>query len=226
MLQTLRNIISTAAIIIAVSVCCKAQTFTNVPNDSIVAAGSIDEAVVYDIAQIGNIPDTIILSWEKVSAVVPDSWEALICDNKVCYPDLHEGSTMLPVYNGQNGLMSLHVTPHQNEGMAIIRYAVWDNNNPTVIDTLTWIISVFQTGINAVQQNPFDIFISGNELVIQKNDPVLNKIRIIDVNGSILKENSDNAMKISIDVSDLRQGIYLVEAMSNNLRFTRRIFVP
>src|SRR5580765_5952300 len=97
----LKHIISTIVIVIAVSVGCKAQSFTNVPNDSIVDTAPMDEPTVFDIVQNNTQPDTVILSWEKVSASVPDQWQALICDNNVCYPDLHESSTMLPVYTGQ-----------------------------------------------------------------------------------------------------------------------------
>src|SRR5882672_11125221 len=98
MLCTFRSIISNTAIILFLSVSCEAQTFTNVPNDSVVGTAPMDEATVFDIVQNNTQPDTIILSWAKVSASVPDQWMALICDNQVCYPDLHQGSTMLPVY--------------------------------------------------------------------------------------------------------------------------------
>lgn len=211
---------------VVVSVFCEAQTFTNVPNDSIVGSALMDEVTVFDIVQNNIQPDTIILSWAKVSASIPDQWEVLICDNQVCYPDLHLGSTMLPVYTGQNGLMSLHITPHTNSGIAIVRYAIWDNDYPMVTDTLTWIISSFQTGINAIQQNGFTVFISGNNLVIKKNNSIVNHFQIFDERGKILKQFSLDENVINFNVSNFPEGIYFVRAGSSERTFVQKILIP
>src|ERR1043165_7985162 len=63
---------------------CKAQSFTNTPNDSIIGTGTMDISDFYNIFQEDNSSDTIFLHWEKVSAQLPDQWEGYICDNFTC----------------------------------------------------------------------------------------------------------------------------------------------
>ena len=205
---------------------CTAQTFTNAPNDTIIGSLAMDEVTVFDIIQNNIQSDTIILSWSKVSALVPDQWVALICDNDVCYSDLYEGGTMIPVYTGQNGLMSLHVTAHVNPGTAIIQYGVWDNNYPTEVDTLTWIVSSFQTGINTLEEDSFTVFLSGNSMVIHRKDLSINHFQVLDLNGRLIMDFPLNKDLTSFDISNLSECIYFVKAKSDQRVFVQKIYIP
>jgi len=218
-------ILTTIVISLIVASTCRAQSFTNVPNDSIIGTGTMDLEEFYDILQKDNSSDTILLHWEKVSSVLPDQWIALICDNNACYGSLLQGGNMLPVDQGQDGMLSVHVTPHVNAGMAIIRYAVWDISNAALKDTLTFIITAYQTGINSLNQNPTVISVSGNELVVQKNDPQLTHLRVCNLEGRILLESSLPSNNMLFDVSNFPTGIYFVEASGTNSIFTRKILI-
>jgi len=218
-------LITAIAIILFVSSNCRAQSFTNVPNDTIIATGTMDVADFYNISQQDNSADSIYLQYEKVSVVLPDQWEALICDNITCFIDLAQSGDMAAVSPGQDGFLSLHVTPHLNPGTAIIRYAVWDISNPVLRDTLTWIISVGETGINSLSQSATSIFISGNQLMVQKSDPAITRIQIFNLEGKTFVESSFTGNEISLDVSNFMSGVYLVEARDSKTIFTRKIFI-
>ena len=204
---------------------CKAQSFTNTPNDSIIGTGTMDISDFYNIFQEDNSSDTIFLHWEKVSAQLPDQWEGYICDNFTCWGDLHQSGNMDSVWQNKDGMLSVHFTPHINAGTAIVRYAVWDISNPAIKDTLTWIITAYQTGISSLNQSAPIIFVSGNELVIQKSDPQLTSICICNMEGRILFESVLNSNNTSLEVSNLPTGIYFIEAIGENKIFSRKILI-
>jgi len=204
---------------------CQSQTFTNFPNDSIVATGTMNVEAMYDIIQMDNSYDTLILHWQKVSASLPSGWTALICDNNLCYNGLLQGGIMDTVTTVLNGLLSVHVAPHVNPGIGIIRYEVWDESYPSLRDTLTWIINANPIGINSVDQNPTIIFISGNNLVVQRNDPQVNRLRLCNLEGRILLESPLADNKMSFDVSQFSTGVYFAEAIGTNSIFTRKILI-
>ena len=225
-LKQLRIIAITTIAISAIGAnTCQSQSFTNVPNDSVVATGTMDVETIYDIIQKDNSSDTIFLHWQKVSAVVPDQWVVLICDNNLCYSGLMQGGSMDTMWQGMDGLLSVHITPHANAGTAIVRYAVWDINNPALRDTLTWMITAWQTGINSLGQYPTTIFTSGSQLVVLKNDPVLTHIRVYNLQGRIVLESPLTSNEVLFDVSNFSTGIYFVRALGANTIFTRKILI-
>lgn len=217
--------ITTFAISLTVAHPSPAQSYTITPNDSILATGTMDIETSYDIVQTNNYPDTIFLYWEKVSAVLPDQWVALICDNNLCYNGLLQGGNMDSMFQGHDGLLSVHVTPHANAGKAIIRYAVWDISNASLKDTLTWVINANPTGISPLTQNSTIIFISGNNLVVQNNDRQLTHIRVSNLEGRILLESSLTDNKMLFYVSNFSTGTYFVQATGTNRTFTRKVLI-
>src|SRR6185436_17976797 len=134
----LKSLALAAAITWAAADASLGQNYTLDPADSIVATAQFDDLTVYNILQNNISSDTLFMSWQKVSADVPALWEALICDNNNCYNDLKENGIMHPVPQSEYAFLSVHVTPHTNRGTAIIRYVVWETNNPVSRDTLTW----------------------------------------------------------------------------------------
>src|SRR5262245_50787791 len=71
-----------------------AQSYSVSPNDSIVTDVPFDEQTILDILQNNLLSDTLWLSWQKINAVVPSGWQALICDNNTCYGDLKDNGNM------------------------------------------------------------------------------------------------------------------------------------
>lgn len=118
------------------------QTFFNSPDDTIEITGFLEDLQTLTIEQHNISNDTITLSWQKVSDTVPALWEASVCDNVFCYTSLVAGGIMNPIASGDLGFLLMHITAHVNYGTAVIRYAVWDVLNPSLKDTLTYILHV------------------------------------------------------------------------------------
>lgn len=151
-----------AAICIAVNNNILAQSYTNSPGDSLMQNTALEHTVVMNITQLHPTNDTLIFKWRKVKALIPAAWAAQICDNGSCYTSVIDSGMMIPIVPGDNGLMSIHCTPHTTPGTAVIRYLLYAANTPTRIDTLTWIINATATDIeNSNRVLPFIYALNG-----------------------------------------------------------------
>ena len=146
------NSICYTVFLIAVTNFAVGQNYAIIPNDSIEITGVLEDLQTLSIQQENAISDTIYLGWEKVSAIVPEFWEASVCDNSLCYASLLDSGLMNPVFPGEYGLLLIHCTPHVMGGTAIIRYCVWDLSDPDNKDTLTYTLHVITT--ETIDGNP------------------------------------------------------------------------
>lgn len=208
-------------IIFATTHALQAQNYNLSPGDSIVSTAEFDDLTVYNILQNNISSDTLWLSYEKIMADIPSQWEAVSCDNVNCYTYLKESGDMNPVPVDDYGLMSIHLTPHINPGTAFIQYAVWETNNISLRDTLTWIISAELTGIENESASLFSWYLADEQLFLQNAD----RIRLINLHGEILVDEKARSPFEVIDLSQFPTGIYIVEASNNTFQKTKKIFL-
>ncbi len=135
-------LLATVAAFTTATVSSYAQSYLNSPNDTVEVTGILDNLETLSILQVNTTNDSIQLQWTKVSESLPVGWEASVCDNFTCNTSLVDDGTMLPVLPGEYGLLLIHITAHLNYGTAVIQYAIWDQNYPSAIDTLTYILHV------------------------------------------------------------------------------------
>ncbi len=141
-MRIFKYILLSLAVLFAANDFCFAQTYSVTPDDTVQMSGYMEDLQTLTISQLNTTADTIFLKWQKVSATVPSNWEASICDTKVCYTTLVDSGLMNPTIPTESGFLLLHITAHVNYGTAIIRYAVWDIANPSLKDTVTFIMTV------------------------------------------------------------------------------------
>jgi hypothetical protein len=227
--KKLRYIISLAALVAANGIS-NAQSFVNTPNDTIDMVGMMEDLETLSIQQLNISSDTITLKWKKVSESVPLLWEASVCDNSFCNTTLLDSGMMSPVIPTDFGLLLLHITPHVNYGTAIVRYAVWDIANPTLKDTLTYILTVINpVGISETENKiAFNLFPNPANTIINfvSNGNNGFQYTITDVLGRLIERGTSNVNSISIGTENLANGIYSVSLLSeNNIINTHKIIV-
>ncbi len=153
-MRSIKHIFVSIAALLAVIGTSFSKTYSIAPNDTFKTSGMMEDQQTLTISQLNTSSNTITLEWEKISESVPVSWEASVCDNRICYAILQDTGTMNPVAPSETGFLLLHITGHVNYGTAVIRYAVWDINNPALKDTLTYILTVDQnSGIAETNNN-------------------------------------------------------------------------
>lgn len=219
-MATLYKIVLSVAAIFAATDISFAQSYSNIPNDTINIVGMMEDLETLNIQQQNISTDTIRLQWEKVSENVPALWEASVCDNRVCYTSLVDSGSMNPINPVDYGFLLLHITAHVNYGTAVIRYAVWDIANPTLKDTLTYILTINATsGIEeAENKNAFSIFpnpAKQNINIISKHQTGF-QFLITDVAGIEIENGVSTTNAISVDTENLSNGLYTVSIFIEN----------
>jgi hypothetical protein len=219
-MRAIRHIILSVAALFAATDISFAQTYSLVPNDSISITGMFEDLQTLSVQQVNISSGTIQLKWKKVSESVPALWDALVCDNALCNTSLVDSGTMNPVVPGDYGFLLLHVTPHVNYGVAIIRYAVWDIANAAMKDTLTFILSVNNTsGIGRPEyKNGFSVFPnpSKERIHIVTDFKTGFEYLITDVSGKEIKTGVSTAKSIFVSTENFSDGVYNVLVVEEN----------
>lgn len=165
-----------------------AQLYFHSPNDTLTAETTVNSQVTLNITQVHPGMDTLYFTWAKVTGDLPVGWQATICDNNTCYPDLMESGQTLPVLPGDDGLMLIHCTTSSQTGTAIIRYAISEASTPQQVDTLTWIISVPAVAqLEDFPENKLSFTIDDAHFVnITGNSNKLKELNVVDLSGEIV----------------------------------------
>ena len=206
------------AALFAASAPAMAQSYSLTPNDTINITGLLEDLQTLSIQQVNTSPDTIQLQWEKVSESVPPLWDAVVCDNVLCYTSLADSGLMNPVIPTDYGFLLLHITPHVNLGTAIVRYAVWDTANAGMKDTLTFMLTaVNATGIEETSsQNLFCIYPNPANETFTLDVRSLSDYEYIitDAAGKEMERGNVTPGKKSISISAWKKGLYSVSILN------------
>lgn len=206
-----------------------AQSYTIRPNDTINMVGMMEDLSTLSIEQVNNTSGNINLRWQKVNKSVPANWEASVCDNQMCHTTLVDSGTMNPVLPSEYGLILLHITPHINYGTSIVRYAVWDIASPTVIDTLTYILTLKENSEIKEEKTK-------NALKIYPN-PVINNLQIFsdlqkgswflitDILGKIVLNGVIESKVMTLSAENLQNGIYSISIFDKSNNISTKKFI-
>jgi len=200
------------------------QSYYHSPNDTLIENTILDAQVTMNITQVHQGNDTLHFFWNKLSVVMPFEWEANICDNSNCYTSLENSGATLPVLPGDDGLMLIHCTPHSVEGTATIRYTIFEEDSPSQVDTLTWIINATSAGINSVQNDANFIWVYENVLHVDGQTEQFNKICIFDPSGKILYESVNNGEKTFL-IPSITSSLFYVELSGENKIYRQNILL-
>ncbi|UPT68041.1 MAG: T9SS type A sorting domain-containing protein [Sphingobacteriales bacterium JAD_PAG50586_3] len=219
-------VLSVAAFIVATDIAF-AQTYALTPNDTVEINGVMEDLQTLSIQQVNNSSDNIILKWQKVSESVPQNWEAAVCDNAICYTSLIAGGTMNPVLPTEYGFVLLHITPHVNYGTAIVRYSVWDEANPAIKDTLTFILTV--DGTSSVQEdNKPQIKLFPNpasDIITITNLALGSHYMVYDGNGKTVLSGNNSTGILSFPCKGFANGTYTISITHKGTATTKKFII-
>lgn len=149
----------------------------------------------------------IVFAYEKVSVDYPTAWDVSFCDNRNCYATFLNNDTMAKVAPNAEASLKITVFPNGKADTAVVKYAIWDFDNPSDRDTIIWNIYVrwgantqsWIVDVATVYPNPV-------KDVLTVKGVVSNKGQLVDAKGSFVK--SVILEQGRLDVSDLSAGIY------------------
>lgn len=181
------------------------------------ATGSMDCAI-----HIKNESASILkLKYKKVSVDYPAKWDVSFCDNVNCNNSFGDSGTMfdIPVGDAESSL-KISAFPNGFADTAIVKYAMWDVNSPSKIDTMVFNIYVrWGVGLNSfsttatVYPNP-----SKNHFNIQSAASI-SGIEMVSLTGTkmpICFTQTSNG--VVVNTSDLPAGIYSLIFLEGDIK--------
>lgn len=155
----------------------------------------------------------IVFAYEKVSVDFPTVWDVSFCDNRNCYASFLDKDTMAKVAPNAEASLKLTVFPNGKADTAVVKYALWDYENPSDRDTITWNIYI-RWGAETKTWNTEAVQVYPNPVVDVLNVSDLGDATfdVLDSRGAVAKNVAPMAGRM--DVSDLASGFYFIRCQS------------
>lgn len=216
----------TLAVVAFAAATAYSQKFSNSPNDTIEFFSQMEDLETLTINQTNISSDTITLKWQKVSANVPVAWEASVCDNVYCYTSLIDSGRMYRQAPAEAGFLLLHITGHVNYGTAVVRYAVWAENDPAKRDTLTYIMHIYGAGSLNNFNTDFVIYPNParDEVNVYHPNLLSSSFTIIDINGRTAMKGQLNGTQC-IHLDNLQAGSYRLILTSGEYKYSKQLII-
>lgn len=173
-----------------------------------------------------NTTSSLGITWKlhKSTLDTVNKWAGFaFCDPSLCYYSVKPGEEYMTEI-GSEGIGSFKLTLLPKQGAAVDTFAVtfYETGNAKVIDTLTFIMDarnaagIAETGVRK------DISVYPNPAVnsITLDIPGSKQVRIFDMKGEEVMNEVTTINRIS--VSQLKPGMYTIQAMSGNEVYSGR----
>lgn len=174
------------------------------------------------ITNVGN--DTVDLRVHREIIYSDSGHQNYFCIGAACYPSFVDTSQLVHIVEmapqQTDSTFRAHLKPKEVEGITEIKYCLWDNDNPadSLCFTVTFDIDPVGLGehagkatLNAPYPNP-----SSHNVTVDydiSNAVARREIALTDLSGRVLSSERLEAANGThqLDVSDLPQGIYLLQ---------------
>ncbi len=172
--------------------------------------------------------ENLNLKYKKVSVDFPTTWDFSFCDNVNCITFFADSGTMAPIAAGNNeSSMKITVYPNGFADTAVVKYAIWNVNDPNKIDTLVFNINVrWGVSVERINQvvNVFPNPSKGTFQVAAKAE--ITEIQIFDLMGKKVASNiAIQSNQATIHANNLCDGGYIVKVATVQGVTTSRIVV-
>ncbi|NBP04605.1 MAG: T9SS C-terminal target domain-containing protein [Bacteroidetes bacterium] len=157
------------------------------------------------------------IAYEKVSVDYPAGWDVSFCDNRNCFFTFRDKDTFTALAPGEKASIKITVFPKGAADTAVVKYAVWDVNNPSVKDTLTFNIMVrWSAGAHFTCMPQQAIYPVPANRHLQVNTLGVNYIEIRSTSGQKITQYFPDAEWTRLDISELLAGSYVVLLKGQN----------
>ncbi|GAA4773856.1 MULTISPECIES: hypothetical protein [Flavobacterium] len=92
------------------------------------------------VENISNKP--IYLVWETLSNTFPKEWDCSMCQHGACQIGIPKGSSFSKLNPDQQGFIAIHVIPDNTPGHGIVKFKIYDKQNPSYSQIMTFEVQV------------------------------------------------------------------------------------
>ena len=177
-------------------------------------ASGFTDCYVY-MKNIGS--SSLRIAYEKVSVDYPTGWDVSFCDNRNCFFNFRDKDTFTAMAPAEKASIKITIFPKGTADTAVIKYAVWDVDNPSVKDTITFNIMVrwsAGTQLSVMPQQAIYPIPANRDL--QVNTLGVDYIEILDLSGKQVGHFYPNADWTRLDISHLTLGSYVMLLKGKN----------
>lgn len=206
-----------------------AQTYSISPAKTVTFTAALNNLTIHDIYQTNTGSSPILLKWELGSINLPPQWQYSMCDYQTCYSGIPAGpNAMSMVALGAQGFLGLNIDPGNTPGSGVVKIFVYQDGFKANGDTLTWYVNAGTVGVEEI---------SFDSPVKAYPNPVKNKLNIslsyfgeaslsiTDVRGRLIHEISHASQLNSIDVSGFEKGCYILNVVTADKRYYKKIII-
>jgi hypothetical protein len=197
-----------------------AQNFTLTPS-SINAFVRIDTPSIHEVLIINQLNTPIEMGWDLLSNTLPNTWDYLFLYNGSCCPasGMDPNGVLDSIPASGQGFLRLQLDPMFNSSTGTLKLWVYETNNPSFGDTVTYTIDASPMAI-ADAQGPVSFILYPNPVVdaiyLQSKDADIVTLRIFSYTGQRVKEEKIIlSYEHPIDVSQLEPGMYFIQLISD-----------
>jgi hypothetical protein len=162
-----------------------------------------------------NTDADITIKYKKVSVDFPESWSVSFCDNSDCYPSFVDEAQFRPISAGDTVDLKLDVYPDGTADTAYVSYAIWDEANPNVVDTLNYQImsrwGLFSENLKITQVSVFPNPTS--DVLNIRSMSAIEQVSVLDLNGKLVysEKISEPKSSVTLPLASLPNGLYVIE---------------
>jgi len=92
------------------------------------------------VENISNKP--VYLVWETISNSFPKEWDCSMCQYGACQIGIPKGSFFKKLNPDQQGFIAIHVLPVNKTGIGVVKFKIYDKENPNHSEILTFEVEV------------------------------------------------------------------------------------
>ncbi|MEJ6797921.1 MAG: T9SS type A sorting domain-containing protein [Crocinitomicaceae bacterium] len=177
-----------------------------------------------------DVPQAIHYKWTLISNTFPSAWSYSLCDYTNCAVGVPPNGSMTPITlndanNGANGFFTINLTVGQNYGHGKIEIYIYDANDITFGDTVSWDVTwIAPAALNEnvrtntlIYPNPIN-----DVLKIENPESSIQNVQIVTMSGELVYASNYNSNAVSIETSHLNSGIYILKLELENGSLVRQ----
>jgi len=199
------------------------------PSNSIsVSPPDIKDYSSYDIKIKNTSNRELNLCWKRLTNTLVTGWDYSICDYQRCFFSVPAEEQMDPLPADASAFFKLNIKPMGVKGSGVLQFYVYDCQNPTVGDTVSFYVTVTTTGIASLEKiNSIKIYPNPatERVFIQPNEN--GKAQIYTALGEkVLEQNVIAREAVTFDTVNLPKGLYFVRFEGvNHTLFNQKLII-
>jgi hypothetical protein len=166
---------------------------------------------------ITNNSDQVLdLSFELIDENLPQQWSATGCTNMICYTNIPDDGSLGILQPGREAYLSINLSVNEVAGDCELKFAVFDQSNPLIRDTLAFIYHASEDLSNQTPQPWAKLNFAQNVVtVFLLNESVSTFLYVFDLQGNQVVNRKLEEIS-AVTLAQFPAGIYVVVVRDEN----------